>query len=786
MDSRYLIKNSYPSFKWLEATPTGNGVMGAMVYGRVQDERILVNHERLWFGGQTEELPDFSEYLSKTRELMDQKRYKDADKLYPNLFKEYLANVKTNSFQPGFDIVMELDNSTAFRNYSRVLDMSTGEISVAYEDGDNDIQRKLFVSRISGDILYRIEGSKKNSLNGYFKMTPHDLSDAMKMSGEVLNCEITSECKEKDNGLIFQNHLEGGNKYIAELWLHDYDGRVYAEGDKLYFADCTYITMQCSASVAEKDGEPDLIIRNDVEYYEELLKHIQSHKRIFMSMTLDLKAKEKFRAMTNEQLMLESYNGDVNIALVEKMFHFGRFLLVASSTNCSLPANLQGVWNGHYAPPWSSTFFNNENIQMNYWQALPGNMAEAMLPLFDLCEKLMPDFRKNAQKLYGCKGILPPLFMDNSCGYKKNPQAHVIYWTGSGAWLSQLYYDYYSFTQDERFLKERALPFMYEVALFYKDFMVEGVDGEYISYPSNSPENKPNGICRKDGEISVCINATMDFALLKELLSNLIAGSKKVSLYADKISEWESMLKKIPSYEINSDGAIKEWLHEDFEDNYRHRHLSHIYPLFPGIEIDETDVTLFEACRKAVEKRQVIGLKDQTGWSFAHTANIYARLKDGDAALNCICMLIRFCTGSNLFTYHNDWRGMGVTMPIIWARTAPYQIDANFGLTSAVLEMLLLTKEDKISVLPALPSEWNNGAAKGIRCRGGHIVDLDWDTDSKVSVKIYPYKDQHVTIVCSKASKIKLFDKIYQGENINVDLQKGKSLNIEFIFNDKE
>jgi alpha-L-fucosidase 2 len=229
---------------------------------------------------------------------------------------------------------------------------------------------------------------------------------------------------------------------------------------------------------------------------------------------------------------------------------------------------------------------------------------------------------------------------------------------------------------DKKFLAERAYPFMKECALFYEDFMVYDENGRLKSYPSNSPENAPNGKFAGAGKLSVSINATMDFAMLKELLTNLLSAADALGLAEEKRPVWERMLAAIPPYEINKDGALKEWLHPDFEDNYHHRHQSHIYPLFPGFEIDEDkDPALFGAAKVAVEKRLCIGMKEQTGWSLSHMANIFARLSDGASAKRCLDLLLRFCTGQNLYTYHNDWRNMGVTLKMLHAGKPPFEID---------------------------------------------------------------------------------------------------------------
>jgi len=300
------------------------------------------------------------------------------------------------------------------------------------------------------------------------------------------------------------------------------------------------------------------------------------------------------------------------------------------------------------------------------------------------------------------------------------------------------------------FLKEKALPFMKEAALFYEDYFETGEDGYYVIYPSVSPENSPSNFVSVERAglthpMPSAINATMDFAIAKELLKNLINGSKKAGLYLNKIAGWENMLDKIPPYMVNSDGAVREWMHPDFNDNYNHRHLSHVYPVFPGREVDgENDKELFDAFRTAAEKRLIVGLSDQSGWSLAHMANIYARLADGEHALECLELLTRSCLMANLYTLHNDWRNMGICLP---DKLAPVQLDANMGIVSAIQEMLLFSSADLIRILPAIPQKWGKGSVDGLHFYTGRI-SFAWDVlEGTFWAEIFADRDTSVSIL---------------------------------------
>jgi alpha-L-fucosidase 2 len=427
-------------------------------------------------------------------------------------------------------------------------------------------------------------------------------------------------------------------------------------------------------------------------------------------------------------------------------------LLMGSSDETSVPSHLQGIWNGDYAPPWDCFFMINENLLMNYWQALPGGMNAEALGVFNFYESNLEAYRENAQKLYGCRGIFIPALTSLETGLSTHGGSWIVNWISGAGWLSQLFYDYYLFTRDETFLQERLLPFMREVALFYEDYFTYDAAGKVVISPSTSPENWPLESCEIKSPTSkhprMTVNATMDVAIARELLGNLLSGARACGLYEDSVAQWQCMLTGLPEYEINEDGAIREWLDHRFSDNYEHRHLSHIYPVFPGYEVTrESHPTLFPAFETAVDKRGTVGLKDQTGWSLAHMANIRARMGDAASAYDCLETLMQTCVGKNFFTYHNDYRGSGVSMDWFFGRSTPFQIDANMGITAAVYEMLVQSRPDLIKLLPAVPSELSSGKVTGMRTRAGVTVDMEWQLEPFVLKASFTSKRDQTVVV---------------------------------------
>jgi alpha-L-fucosidase 2 len=451
-------------------------------------------------------------------------------------------------------------------------------------------------------------------------------------------------------------------------------------------------------------------------------------------------------AYSNEELMEQAREGSISPAFVEKMHDYGRYLLISSSGD--LPPNLQGVWNGIWTPPWSSDYTLNENLQMMMWQVLPGNMPELAQSYFNLIESFVDDWKMNARLLYGCRGILSSPRSTTS-GLTKHfcEDFPMMFWTAGAGWLTQMFYDYWQFTGDDAFLKDHTVPVLKEIALFYEDFLVEGPDGKYEFIPSYSPENTPS-----NSDNPVSINATMDIAVAKEVLTNLISACEWLGIDKDDIPKWRDMLGKLPDYLVNSDGALKEWSHPAFEDDYHHRHSSHLYPVFPGFEVTSDGTPeLYQACLRAAELRLTDGIEAITGWGLAHLANISARLKDGELGFRALNRIMAKFLLPNLFTCHNE----GFL----------FQMDANLGFSAAVLEMLVFSQTGYIELLPALPRSLSKGTANGILCRGQiTLAELHWDMCRKaVSVVIRSEKDQQIRL------KLPGIIKIFEGDGSRVE-----------------
>jgi len=745
MNARQMIMRQ-PATRWQDALPTGNGPVGAMMYGHICDEQILINHEANWYRAAQPKMVDLSDLLPRLRDLIERGAYQEAE-----LFLDRHNTARggewrrTDPYQPVCDLRIITTTDGPFRAYRRGLDLTSGLAWTRWADKGREARRDLFCSRADDVIVLRVQAQGGVHPPQRFTLEAHDGGRNLAAGGWSAPPEpppTVYEQRAEGEWLTLSGRFDTGQEFGAVSKVVAPEGALRQEGDALVVDAANRVLVLIKAFAGEPAATALPRLRDEIDALEpdfEALfsRHAALHSEIAGRMQLDLPAGP---IQPNEDMLLQAYDGDVPTALVQTMFDYGRHLLICSSREGGWPANLQGVWNGDYVPAWSSDYHNDENIQMNYWQALPGSMPEVALPVFDYYCRFLDDYQQNARLIYGCRGILVPIAQTT---HGLMYPGLWVSWTGAAGWLGQLFYDYYLFTGDRDFLARRAVPWLEQVALFYEDFLFYGADGRLVFSPSHSPENVP----AREGASRVTVNATMDVAICRETLSNLCQAYRTLGLSPERIHKWEQMLGDLPPYEVNEDGALREWLHPDLPDNYHHRHQSHIYGLFPGIEItEERAPEIYAACRVAIEKRLVIGLTSQSGWSMAHMANVYARLGDGDRALECIEILTRSSTGPNLLTYHNDWRRMGLSLGG-WGAIPPFQIDANFGVTAAVLEMLIYSRPGIIKILPALPAKWPTGSARGISCRGGMAADLEWDIpQGKIEVVLNSAQDGQILL----------------------------------------
>ena len=729
-----LITWNNPASCWRDALPCGNGRVGALVYGRIACERIRWNHESFWSDGHYPALPDTASALPKLRTLLQQGKFREANDFFPELWQQAGFKACAAYYLPGPELILRRRCEVAYSGYCSTLDLANGQVITSWNEGHWYFKRTVLVSLTDGIGIVRLETDSPKGLDLQVSLEGPGMGDAIvyDKAGEAENGDnrvTVTQSKRTARGLSLT--LSGGAL-----------GHLHAE----------LLVAQGEVSLAEAHQGLDVRGRQEVVFFVKIRSDDQQWGTDAIewpaaNLTVSQLQQRHADAFREEWNKVDFQLGADSSAVVSAetmrlgfafdryppeafatLFHFGRYLMISSGMGLArLPANLQGIWNGDSPPAWTSGFFLNENLQMNYWASLPLNQSAALLRVFDLIEAHMEDYRDNARQLYGCRGILLPLFMSPRSGRKHNPQTHVVYWSAAAGWIASHYWHYYDYTRDLDFLSQRALPFMREAALFYLDFFQLGENGFWQSSPSQSPENTPLGDFDGAGNCHVCVDAAMDFAVARELFVHLRQAYEDLDRAGECPAEYREFCDKLPPYRINEDGALAEWLDPRLRDNYNHRHLSHLYGLFPGNEINAVEsAELFQAAGIAAEKRLGIGMADQTGWSLAHLACTFARLHKGETALQCLCHLARSCLGANCFTYHNSDLDMGVTQPLILDLPSPFQIDANFGLLAAIVEMLVRSFDGQLELLPALPVSWPVGHLCGVCLPGGLSLDLHW------------------------------------------------------------
>lgn len=716
---------------WREGAPFGNGLIGGMVYGGIFRENILINHALLWRGGRNMELLDIRETLPKIRKLLDEKRIKEADTLIRDTLRAKGYGGDFVVPNPVADIVLETPSKDLYSQYRREIDMEKAMVTVSWKEGESFYKREAFVSRANNKIFVRYS-CQKGTIDTKIAVMLHDT--------ETLGQTVipNQENYSKENGSYFAAYNEsiyrpGDYGILCKVFT---DGRMKNDGPYICVEHAEEILMVAEVFLEtdRKEGFSRLekSLNQTFDFEQELEKHVKIHAPLFKAVDFSISHTDT----SNEELLLESFGESSSNELLEKLYAYGRYLFLCSTdSKNTLPCHLTGLFNGTYQCFWAFNMYN-VNFEMIYWQALTGNLPEFLRLALDYTEAMIPDLRENARKIFGCRGILINSVNAPDSGLYKCLANHIVNWTGGAAWFAQHFYDYFRFTNDLDYLKEHAMPFMYETALFYEDFAVENEDGYYDLYPSVSPENSASNVVQNlgIGNVETSKNATMEFALLKELLTNLLEANRLTGLFGEKVETWKMMLTKIRPYSINEDGAVKEWNDPYYKDNYCHRHHSHLYPVFPGCEITR-EHPLFPAFEKAEDLRLKFGLSDQSSWSMVFMAGIAARMGRSEIALKVIDTIGRTCLMNNFFTVHNDWRRMG---PIACAdfRMAPFQIDGNIGIPGVINEMLLQSQQSsyeqsRLILLPALPERWkqSGGHICGLLARGGILCDLYWNQE---------------------------------------------------------